>query len=112
MNSRGNTVGQLERDASGNVWWVKRGLLPTHKLKSPAGWAMDAEFYDDLERAHGKGVRLYLVSGQVLVGLIEDWRAHAYRFDRGYGPQIVLPDKFWKGHERAGGKQAGLPGLE
>ena len=68
-----------------------------HLLRKPEGWASDVCVLDQLEAL---GVELMCLtdreSGKRFHATVNDFQLHGIPLDRGYGPQLVLPLKFWK----------------
>lgn len=98
-NGAGKPVGTIARDTDGTVLLVKAGLDPAaHRLRQPEGWATDSAHLDLLRAAGGVGVRLHLVDGRTLTATLVLFDLRGISFDRGHGPQRVLPSKLWTVH--------------
>lgn len=110
FSSSGRCVGQIVSAPDGTVWLVKSGLDPKrHKLRCPPGWATDVEHLEQLRKLGGAGVRLVLKTGTVLEARLEDFDHYGRRIDRGFGPQVALPEAYWR---RSGNEQLSLFGEE
>jgi hypothetical protein len=73
-----------------------RKVKPEHKLQKPAGWAWNVELVEEYKR---QGIDELLV-----IALWENRRysvtldlflQKAFETDRGYGKQLVLPERYW-----------------
>lgn len=88
FGSNGRVVGYL-RDR----WLVKVGLDPAkHKLRQPSGWATDTSH---LQIPGLVGIRLLTVNGETWEAPLSAWERYGIGLDRGFGRQVVLPDRFW-----------------
>ena len=87
-NAAGTIVGRLTPDG-----WLEKHVDPArHKVRTPSGWATDMRH---LETPGLRGVRLCLPDGTTLEAPIETWRQHGRLMDRGFGPQVLLVDRYW-----------------
>ena len=89
-NIDGNTIGGIK-----NGWLTKSVDPLIHKLRSPAGWATDKAHIDMLTNTNGKGIILKLPNGELLQASTKLFLDHGIEINRGHGPQIVLPEKWW-----------------
>jgi hypothetical protein len=95
-NAAGRPVGRFVRDGDGRLWLEKRNLDPAqHLLRSPRGWATDTAHLDELRRRGGAGVRLHDITGRTWTATLAQFDRHGIQFDRGFGKQTVLPERFW-----------------
>jgi hypothetical protein len=96
-NVAGRPVGRYVRDGDGRLWLEKRNLDPgQHLLRAPRGWATDAAHLDELRRRGGAGVRLHDITGRTWTATLAQFDRHGIQFDRGFGAQVVLPERFWR----------------
>jgi hypothetical protein len=76
---------------------IKKVNGSKHKMKVPPAWALDAVSLNSF------GSRLKAINlldqetGLNWATSIENFRAHAFDFNRGYGKQYALPLKYWAG---------------
>ena len=94
---------QAVRSAAGRiVGEIRGGILrkevhgSRHLLRSPLGWTWDTSI---LELAESEGVRITVIrdldSGFSYRASLSDFRIYGIAIDRGCGPQICLPLKYW-----------------
>jgi len=73
-----------------------RKAKPEHKLQKPAGWAWNVELVEEYKRQGVTDIiviapwenRRYSVTFDLFL-------QKAFKIDRGYGDQLVLPEKYW-----------------
>ena len=74
----------------------KRVRGSVHMLRAPRGWALDAPTLADL-----RALRVVTVAvtdaetGTVYTAPLAEFDAHGVAFNRGAGPQVVLPVGYW-----------------
>jgi hypothetical protein len=100
-NRKGQQVGWLEHeDLTNQVVLRKQGLDPAkHMLVQPPGWATDAAHLELLEKFAGPlpaVVELRTSTGQTWRTTLDHFKEHAAAIDRGHGPQLVLPQRWWR----------------
>jgi hypothetical protein len=100
-NQKGKQVGWLEHeDVANQVVLRKTGLDPTkHMLIYPPGWATDTDHLELLEKFAGvlpAIVELRTTTGQVWRTTLDHFKEHGVYINRGHGPQLVLPEKWWR----------------
>lgn len=88
----GRVVGEVRQ----NVFY-KQVHASKHLLRKPEGWASDVCVLDQLEAL---GVEQMCLtdreSGKRFHATVNDFRLHGIPLDRGFGPQLVLPLRFWR----------------
>ncbi len=68
-----------------------------HLLRKPEGWASDVCVLDQLEALDVEWIQLDdAETRKVYRARVGDFRLHGIPLDRGFGPQLVLPLRFWK----------------
>jgi hypothetical protein len=73
-----------------------RKVKPEHKLQKPAGWAWNVELVEEYKRQGVTDImviapwenRRYSVTFDLFL-------QKAFETDRGYGKQLVLPERYW-----------------
>lgn len=90
-NVAGRVVGRVDGDT-----FLKRVSGSRHMLRRPRGWAIDADTLADLLTWGIKDVRVTDTdTGTTYVARLDEFTRHGVPFDRGYGPQVVLPLGYW-----------------
>lgn len=76
--------------------FIKRARGSKHMLREPKGWAVDIQSLHDARGLGAQSVQIEdTESGATYMASIEQVLARGFRFDRGHGPQICLPVRFW-----------------
>lgn len=92
LQRNGRTVGAV---IDGEL--VKRVKGSVHMLRSPRGWAVDAEILDDARALGAVAVRIEdTETGKIYRADLVTIDAHGWTFDRKYGRQVVLPLTYWQ----------------
>jgi len=95
----GRKIATLHTDHDGRIFALKVGDVDRHKLwKAPGpGFAFDDTA---LDQARTHGVKYYVFrdrsTGFEWFAMDSDFRQHGRSFDRGFGPQTVLHERFWR----------------
>lgn len=90
-NSAGRVVGKVD----GSVFH-KRVSGDRHMLRSPRGWAIDADTLADLLAWGVAEVRVTDTETWTIYSASPDeFSQHGVTFNRGFGPQVVLPLGYW-----------------
>ena len=73
-----------------------RKVKPEHKLQKPEGWAWNVELVEEYKR---QGITDLMViapwENRRYTVTFELFLQKAFETDRGYGKQLVLPEKYW-----------------
>jgi len=81
---------------SGDKKILLRKVKPNHKLHKPAGWAWNVELVEEYKR---QGVTDIMViaewENRRYTVTLDLFLQKAFETDRGYGKQLVLPEKYW-----------------
>ena len=102
-NNNGSFVGIVKCDHVLGKWVLEKNVdLSKHHLHTPAGWACDVEHLENLREMAGDDeavIRLHVTvyGGQMkwLTATLDQFDRLGRRIDRGYGEQLMLPDKHW-----------------
>ena len=82
--------------AQGNRKTLVRKAKPEHKLHKPVGWAWNVELIEEFKR---QGVTDLTViapwENRRYSATFELFLQKAFIINRGYGDQLVLPEKYW-----------------
>lgn len=90
-NIVGRVVGHVDGDS-----FLKKASGSRHMLREPRGWAMDTSILADLRVWGVTDVRVTDTdTGAVYVASLAEFEAHGVAFNRGFGPQVVLPLGYW-----------------
>ncbi len=88
--------GQVIGHVTGGVF-SKRVRGSVHMLRAPRGWALDAPTLDDLRALRVASVVVTdTETGTVYAAPLAEFDAHGVAFNRGAGPQVVLPLGYWR----------------
>lgn len=74
--------------------FVKR-VQVRHLLRTPAAVAIQSTIVERLESEGCKRIRVEVEDGRVFEVAFADFLRHAFRLDRGFGPQDCLPLSRW-----------------
>ena len=73
-----------------------RKVKPEHKLQKPEGWAWNIELIEEYKR---QGVTNLMViapwENRRYTVTLDLFLQKAFETDRGYGKQLVLPERYW-----------------
>ena len=99
-NNNGSFVGIVKCDHVLGKWVLEKNVEQNkHHLHTPAGWACDVEHLENLREMAGDDeavVRLNVTHvDKTLTATLEQFDRLGRRIDRGYGEQLMLPDKHW-----------------
>lgn len=76
--------------------FIKRLKGSRHMLRDPKGWGLDVESLADARDLGAEVVEIHdTETGTIHSASIGRILDKGFRFNRGYGPQICLPLKFW-----------------
>jgi hypothetical protein len=85
-------VGYLDGDK-----FIKPVLGSRHKLKTPRGWAIDAEAWDQQIRARANEFVILDKEGNTEYHCsVQDFERYKGRMNRGHGEQYFLTDPHWR----------------
>ncbi len=77
----------------------KRVRGSKHMLREPKGWAVDVQSFQDARDLGAQSIEIEdTESGVTYAASVEHVLSRGFRFDRGHGPQICLPLRFWSVH--------------
>lgn len=79
--------------------FIKRVKASRHMLREPRGWGFDVESLDSAIDLGAEVVEVHdTETDTVYSASIGRILNKGFRFNRGHGPQICLPLKFWNAH--------------
>lgn len=88
----GRVVGEVRKGV-----FHKTVCASRHLLRKPEGWASDIFVLDQLEALGVEWIQLDdAETRKVYRARVDDFRLHGIPLDRGFGPQLVLPIRYWK----------------
>jgi hypothetical protein len=86
----------------------KRGLrVDVHMMRHPRGWATDVTI---LEAAEAQGAvlhRIVTADGECWTAPLRLFHEYGVEIERGFGPQRLLPERYWR-REPLGKQQLAL----
>lgn len=89
-------TGRVIGHVAGGVF-SKRACASVHMLRAPRGWALDADTLADLRALRVTSVVVTdTETGTVYTAPLAEFDAHGVAFNRGAGPQVVLPLGYWR----------------
>lgn len=92
LAGNGRVVGAVRKGV-----FHKKVCASRHLLRKPEGWASDIFVLDQLEALGVEQIWLTdRESGKRYNATVGDFRRHGIPLDRGFGPQLVLPLRFWR----------------
>ena len=102
-NPSGTVVGTITAQEH-SIYMKKKVVRDKHMLHQPKGWATDSTHIHILEHhAENLGlpasrtyIQLTVDKGSVWTADAALFRTHGIGIDRGFGEQIVLPEKHWQ----------------
>jgi len=78
---------------------VKKVVAAQHMLRKPPSWAFDVATIEEAQEANTTSIEVLASdTGITYKATMAHFLEYAFTLDRGHGPQLALPLKYWEHH--------------
>ena len=92
----GKVVAKIVRDDDGALVLEKTRVRPEWQYRNPPGWGFEVDHLHEAKADGVQLVRLVEVDGTYWDVPIDDFMKYSVFRDHGYGPQRILPLRYWR----------------